>query len=335
MNRYLIDLVGVEDEDGDYQAIGYQRYLWLRNIELPDDEADAAVGLIVASGNIMDGAQPPGTIGGDSLAELIREARRDDMVESVVLRVDSGGGSAFASEVIRQELKLLQQEGKPLVISMGSMAASGGYWIAAPADEIWATPTTLTGSIGIFGVFPTIDKTLAKLGINSDGVGTTDLAGAVQIDRPLSPVAERAIQSTLEHGYSSFLDVVAEGREMSKDQVEEIAQGRVWSGRDAQRLGLVDKLGGLEQAIAAAAALADLQDYEVRLIEQPMSPQEQLLKELMGGEVVAMLLGNDRQRQVISRLQNWMAPFSSSLKFLQSMNDPQGLYVHCTACVAP
>ena len=335
MNQYLVDMVGVEDEEGYYRSIGFERYLWLKNIESPAPKAESTVGVIVAAGNIIDGEQPPGSIGGDTLAELIYQARRDASVRSVVLRVDSGGGSAFASEVIRRELEMLQAEGKPLVVSMGSMAASGGYWISALADEIWATPTTLTGSIGIFGAFPTIEKTLGNLGVNSDGVGTTQLAGTMRLDRPLAPIAERAIQSTLEYGYYRFLEIVAQGRDMSKEQVEALAQGRVWSGTDAQRLGLVDKLGGLEQAVASAAALADLEQYDTRLIELPLSPREQLLRELMGGEVAAKLFGFSGQRTVISQLQRWLAPFTDSLTFLQTMNDPRGLYLHCTACVAP
>ena len=335
MNQYLIKSVGVEDEDGYYQSIDFKKYLWIKDIELTGTDAEAKVGIIVAAGTIVDGVQPPGIIGGDTLAELIREARRDASVRSVVLRVDSGGGSAFASEIIRRELELLQKEGKPLVVSMGSMAASGGYWVSALADEIWATPTTLTGSIGIFGAFPTIDQTLANLGINTDGVGTTKLAGAMRIDRPLEPIAARAIQSTLEYGYDRFLGIVAEGRNMSKQQVENVAEGRVWSGRDAQRLGLVDKLGGLEQAIASAAALADLDEYTPLLIELPMSPQEQLLKEIMDSEVVMALFQRSEQGGLLTQLQRWMAPFTTSLEFLATMNDPRGMYLHCMDCVAP
>jgi protease-4 len=337
LNNYLLQQVGAADEEGYFQQIGFEQYLWLKGLELAQTKSANKVGIIVASGDIVDGAQPAGTIGGDSLAALVRGARLDSRVQALVLRVDSGGGSAFASEIIRNELTLLQRAGKPLVVSMGSMAASGGYWISAQADEIWATPTTLTGSIGIFGAFPTVDQSLAKIGVTADGVGTTKMAGAIRIDRPLQPIAARSIQSMINHGYEQFLAIVASGRDMSVQEVGKIAEGRVWSGLDAKELGLVDQLGGLQQAVASAAALAKLTDYDTQLIEIPLSPQEQLLKELSGklginGSVFSLLAGEGK---VISQLQRWLAPFQNSLSFLTSMNDPQGIYLRCAPCVAP
>jgi protease-4 len=336
-NDYLIEVVGAADKEGYFQAIGFKRYLWLKHIELPAPTSAAQVGIIVAVGNIVDGEQPAGIVGGDTVAALIREARRDKNVKALVLRVDSGGGSAFASEIIRRELELLRNAGKPLVVSMGSMAASGGYWIAANADQIWATPTTLTGSIGIFGAFPTIDKTLAKLGVHTDGVGTTKLAGALRINRPLEPIAARAIQSTIEHGYQRFIGLVAEGRSMPMQQVEKIAEGRVWSGRDAKRLGLVDELGGLEQAVAAAAELAGLTDYERSLIEIPLTPQEQLIKEFIGGEILigSSLIDKLQSTSVFGRLQKTLQPIQANWESIELMNDPRGVYLFCTICVAP
>lgn len=328
-NEYLVEEVGAVDEDGYYQGVGFDAYVWLRRSEREPPESEAVVGIIVAKGVILDGHQAAGGIGGDSLSELIRQARTDDEIDAVVLRVDSGGGSAFASEIIRQQLLSLKKSGKPLVISMGSMAASGGYWVSALADEIWATPTTLTGSIGIYGAFPTLDKSFAKLGIHNDGVGTTALSGAMRVDRPLNPIAERVIQSSVEHGYEQFLEVVAQGRGMDKDSVEKIAGGRVWSGADAYRNGLVDKLGGLEQAVAAAAELAELDDYRRQLIELPLSPQEQFFRELGG------VLSPARDNAMISQWQRLAAPFRESLELLSQMNDPRGVYVQCAACVAP
>jgi protease-4 len=319
INRYLVEQVGAVDDDSYYQAIGFEQYLWIKSLELPKPASENKVGLIVAVGNIVDGEQPAGAIGGDSLEKLIRTARQDPKVRSLVLRVDSGGGSAFASEVIRNELELLQQAGKPLVISMGSMAASGGYWISAHADEIWATPTTLTGSIGIFGAFPTLDQSLAKIGVNTDGVGTTKLSGATRLDRPLQPIAARSIQSMINHGYSQFLNIVATGRDMSVDDVASIAEGRVWSGVDAKELGLVDKLGGLEQAIASAAELAGLADYDRHLIEIPLSPQEQLLKELSGK--VGASFEHVNHSIFVKQLQRWLAPLEDSFGFINTMNE--------------
>ena len=328
-NRYLIEQVGAVDEDGYYQGVEFSSYVWLRRFEDEQPETESLVGIIVAKGVILDGQQPAGGIGGDSLAELIRQARMDSEVNAVVLRVDSGGGSAFASEIIRNELALLKESGKPLVVSMGSMAASGGYWISALADEIWATPTTLTGSIGIYGAFPTLDKALAKLGIYTDGVGTTDLAGAMRLDRPLNPIAGRVIQSSIEHGYEQFLEVVAEGRNMDKESVEKIAGGRVWTGSDAFHNGLVDKLGGLDQAVVAAAALADLDSYRRQVIELPLTPQEQFLRGL--GNVLSPI----KNYSINSQWQQLLAPFRSSLDLLSQMNDPRGIYLQCAACVAP
>lgn len=328
-NRYLIEQVGAVDEDGYYQGVEFSSYVWLRRFEDEQPETESLVGIIIAKGVILDGQQPAGGIGGDSLAELIRQARMDSEVNAVVLRVDSGGGSAFASEIIRNELALLKESGKPLVVSMGSMAASGGYWISALADEIWATPTTLTGSIGIYGAFPTLDKALAKLGIYTDGVGTTDLAGAMRLDRPLNPIAGRVIQSSIEHGYEQFIEVVADGRNMDKESVEKIAGGRVWTGTDALHNGLVDKLGGLDQAVVAAAALADLESYRRQVIELPLTPQEQFLRGL--GNVLSPI----KNYSINSQWQQLLAPFRSSLDLLSQMNDPRGIYLQCAACVAP
>lgn len=335
INNYLVDIAGAVNDDGQYEGIYFQRYLWLQKMDLPASKSSDKVGVIVAAGNIISGEQPAGTIGGDTLAELVHRAAKDDGVKALVLRIDSGGGSAFASEIIRREVELYQQTGKPLVVSMGSMAASGGYWIAADADEIWATPTTLTGSIGIFGAFPTIDRSLAKIGINTDGIGTTRLAGAQRIDRPLDPLAKRSIQSTLEHGYKQFIGIVANGRNMSRDKVEEIAQGRVWSGVDALRIGLVDHLGGLDQAVVSAAALAGLEDFDTELIEPRLSPQEQLLKEIAGGVISLDWLLPKARIGLFEQLSVWLKPLTSSVEWLNTMNDPKGLYVHCSDCIAP
>ncbi|WP_019530544.1 signal peptide peptidase SppA [Dasania marina] len=334
INQYLIEVAGADDDDdGNFQGIAFERYVWLKKHELKKQQSKNVVGVIVAAGTITGGKQPPGSIGSDTLSELIMQARKDDAVKAVVLRVDSGGGSAFASELIRRELELLKDSGKPLVVSMGSMAASGGYWISALADFIWATPTTLTGSIGIFGAFPTIDKSLNRLGIHNDGVGTTTVADAFRVDRPMNPVAARAIQKNIEHGYQQFLSIVAQGRDMSEEQVADIAEGRVWSGQDAERLGLVDGLGGLKQAIDSAAKLASLANYRDQIIELPLSPKEQILRQL--GRVFVPPMQGVFGSPLPSQLQQLLAPFKEASQFLQSMNDPAGLYAHCSECVAP
>ncbi|HUH38781.1 MAG TPA: signal peptide peptidase SppA [Spongiibacteraceae bacterium] len=332
LNDYLIERVGADDE-GWFKGIGFEDYLHITDREQLDPLPHDVVGLVVASGMIVDGEQPAGTVGGDTLASLIRDARRDDQVKALVLRVDSEGGSAFASEIIRQELLQFKQSGKPLVVSMGSVAASGGYWISAPADEIWATPATITGSIGIFGVFPTLDRALDKLGISNDGVGTTRLAGDLRLDRPLDPISQRAIQSTIEHGYQRFLDVVATGRSMSREQVDALGGGRVWSGVAAREAGLVDKLGYLEDAVASAAERAGLEDYTLQLIEPALTPQEALLRALF--QVVGPSPAAHAAPSGRGAVNRWLEAGWRQLRWLTQLNDPQGMYAWCSGCLRP
>jgi len=234
------------------------------------------IGVIIASGEILDGSQPPGTVGGETAASLIREAREDDDVKAIVIRVDSPGGSVFASEQIYREVRAAQADGKPVVVSMGDLAASGGYYIASSADEIWAHPATITGSIGIFGAIPTFQNTLKKIGVSVDGVGTTNLSGQLRIDRPLGEDAKVLLQSFIERGYEEFLAHVAEGRKKTRDEVHAIAQGRVWIGTDAKKNGLVDQLGLFDQAVKSAAKRANLTDYDVERIEPELTWAETL-----------------------------------------------------------
>ncbi len=331
--RFAAD-VGV-DRDGYFNQVHFLDYLYVqRALELP--RGPGGIGIIMASGNIVDGESPAGTIGGDSLARLIRQAARDEAIKAVVLRIDSGGGSAMASEVIRQELETLQAAGKPLIVSMGSVAASGGYWIASGADQVWATPATLTGSIGIFGAFPTFDKLLDSVGINTDGVGTTEIAGALRIDRPLSPVLERAMQAGIENGYQRFLGIVAEGREKSLDEVAKVAEGRVWTGMDALEFGLVDRLGGLRDAIAAAAELAGLSSKRATILRLPLSPEEELMEFLIGrGQIIAAKLPLLATSGPVGQVGAWLSAQRNALQQLQSLNDPQGVYAYCAFCRAP
>jgi len=330
-NDYLIEQVG-EDEDGFFRGVDFRDYLLAnRSLLTPSSRSDK-VGVIVASGIILDGEQRAGQVGGDTLAALIRQAQLDDKVKAVVLRVDSEGGSAFASEIIRQALLSFQDSGKPLVVSMGSIAASGGYWISAGADEVWATPGTITGSIGIFGAFPTVENSLAKLGVHTDGVGTTALAGAFRIDRPLDPAVGRAIQSGIDNGYRRFLQVVAEGREMKVEEVDRIAQGRVWSGNDAKEVGLVDELGSLDDAIKSAAERAELKHYEPQWIEPALTPTEVLLQKLSGA--AQSYIGGSRVNAPLSGAAVW-SPFRPLLRELGNLarwNDPKAMYLFCGGC---
>jgi protease-4 len=279
VEKRMIELVGQDSDAHSFHAIQSDDYVRVLHSESHLRRARArTVGVIVASGEILDGTQPPGSVGGDSTAALLRRAREDDSIKAVVLRIDSPGGSVLASEQIYREVMALRAAGKPVVASMGELAASGGYYIAAGADQIIASPGTITGSIGVFAVLPTVDRTLAKLGVHVDGIGTTPLSGAMRLDRPLSPDIESVLQAGVDHAYAEFLERVATGRHRTPEAINEIAQGRVWAGEDALRVGLVDKLGGYQDAVQSAAQRAGLgKDYEERLIEPDLSFTEQLL----------------------------------------------------------
>ena len=247
-----------------------------------------------------------------------------------MLRVDSGGGSAFASEVIRREFVLAREAGKKVVVSMGSVAASGGYWISSASDEIWASPSTITGSIGIFGMLPTFQKPLAKhLGTRIDGVGTTWLSGAGRPDRELDPRVGEAMQTMIEQGYREFLTRVAEAREMSVEEVDEIARGRVWSGADAKELGLVDRLGSLEEAIESAAALAELGDeYRVDYLEKELDFKDEMLAEML--TFAAEWVQPETRLAMRPRIEDVVVDyFRERAELLMQLNDPRGIYAHC------
>ncbi len=328
----LIEMVGEDEQLKSFRQIHYRDYLKAirPGVELPSEKDKVAV--IVAKGEILDGQHKEGMIGGDTVAALIRKARLDDNVKAIVMRVDSPGGSAFASEIIRSELVKAQEQGLPVIASMASVAASGGYWISASADEIWAYPTTITGSIGIFGMFPTIEEPLDKLGIHRDGVGTTPMAGAFDFGKPLPPEVAQIIQSGIENGYQRFLNLVADGRGMSIEQVDEIAQGRVWSGEDAHELGLVDGLGDLDDAVQAAAKRAGLDDYDVRFVSRDLSEQELLMKQLFGSKTATEILGSGSEAYKPSPVMRLVNELSRSLNVVLSLNDPNSAYVLCELC---
>jgi protease-4 len=286
------------------------------------------IGVIIASGEILDGSQPPGAVGGETAAGLIREAREDDDVKAIVLRVDSPGGSVFASEQIYREVRAAQADGKPVVVSMGDLAASGGYYIAASADEIWAHPSTITGSIGIFGAIPTFQNTLKKIGVNVDGVGTTKLSGQLRIDRPLGEDAKVLLQSFIERGYEEFLSHVAEGRKKTRDEVHAIAQGRVWIGTAARENGLVDQLGLFDQAVKSAAKFAKLADYDVERIEPELTWAESLVLQIkvwfaqnFVGEIVA--------RTPVLQVAREFEPLQRELARWSRMNARDNRYAYC------
>jgi protease-4 len=325
----LKGLVGEDESTHSFNSVGMNSYLTaVRAKHVLQSKSDSKVGIVVAAGDILDGRQPPGTIGGESTADLLRQARYDTAVKAVVLRVDSPGGSMFASEQILREVQALRKAGKPVVVSMSTYAASGGYYISAAANQIYASPTTLTGSIGVFSVVPTFQRTLDKLGVKVDGIGTTPLAGDLRLDRALTPASRQILQSSVDHAYAEFVRRVADGRKKSVEDVDKIAQGRVWAGVDAQRIGLVDHLGGLKDATDAVAKLAELgNDYRVDYIEPELTLREQLLMQLRSE---SMYLG--RMTGLIaprSGLEQALDPFLEEVRAIAQINDPRGLYAYC------
>ena len=325
----LKGLVGEDDNNHSFNAIGMNHYLAaVRAKHLLKSKSDAKVGIIVASGEIFDGRQAPGSIGGESTSNLLRDARYDKGVKAVVLRVDSPGGSEFASEKILREVQALRKAGKPVVVSMSTYAASGGYYIAAAANRIFASPTTITGSIGVFSYIPTFQRTLEKIGVKIDGIGTTPLAGDLRIDRPLGPVTKQLLQASVDHAYAQFLRRVADGRKKTVEEVDKIAQGRVWAGADAQRIGLVDELGGLKDATDAAAKLAQLgSDYDLDYIEPELSLREQLLMQIRSQTVrLGRLAGLMPQRTEVERI---LDPLLEQARAITQLKDPRGLYSYC------
>ena len=331
----MVKLAGEDEKTKSFRQVSMADYLEALGKDRPGARGKGdKVAVVVAKGEIVDGTAGPGRVGGDSTARLIRQARQDEKVKAIVLRVDSPGGSAFASEVIRHELQLARDAKKPVVVSMGSVAASGGYWISTSSDEIWASPETITGSIGIFGMFPTIEKPLAKyLGVHVDGVGTTSWAG-LRIDRELPPPVGQAIQTMIDHGYESFLERVAKARKMSRDQVDRIARGRVWSGADAKEIGLVDRLGGLTQAIESAAAKAKLgKTYQVTYVEKERSLKEKILS---GLSIRATRLAAEFGVTLVPAPEAHGGPGAALVRAvaaeadqLSVWNDPRGIYAHC------
>jgi protease-4 len=333
LEAILLAEVGSSEDKKSCNHIDFQSYLQAISPSYTETTGkQGLIGIITASGNILPGEGSVGQIGADDLINKIRKARQDQQVKAIVLRISTGGGSAFASEMIRQELVQAKKDGKVVVISMGAMAASGGYWLSADADSIVAAPTTLTGSIGIFGAIPTLEKTLAKLGIHGDGIGTTEIAHFGNLTTTMSLEEASALQMDVEQGYKQFIDIVANGRKMQSAAVEKIAEGRVWDGATAQQLGLVDKLGNLETAIAEAARLAKVPADNGFFIE--LTPPENLLERFKRAEQpVEALMGRLLQTSLFpAPLQRAV---TTQLDFLFQRQDPKNIYAHSMLPNAP
>ncbi|MBD1872835.1 signal peptide peptidase SppA [Nodosilinea sp. FACHB-131] len=313
----------VEDSDLDFRQISLAGYAATVDDPLTSRRSANQVALVYAEGPIVDGGDgdfsQTGIIEGNALARQLRQLRQDDEVKAVVLRVNSPGGSATASEIILREVQLLREAGKPVVVSMGNVAASGGYWIASQADAILAQPTTITGSIGVYGIFLNLEELGTKVGVNWDGVKTSELADIFSSTRPKTAAELAILQRTVDTIYDSFLDRVAEGRDLARPAVAELAQGRVWSGQAALELGLVDELGGVNAAITTAVELAELGD-DWRLQEYPEpSELQQFLRGFFSTEVA--------QTETHDPLTTQVLQFVDDAQILRALNDPRGAYM--------
>jgi len=315
--------VADEDADGGFRQIAMDAYLF--NLDRLTNPADSRpqVAIVVAEGEISGGEQPQGTVGGVSTAALLRQARDDENVKALVLRVNSPGGEVFASEQIRREIVGLKAAGKPVVVSMGNLAASGGYWISMNADRIYADPSTITGSIGIFGLIPTVPRALEKIGVHSDGVGTTRFAGSYDVTRPLTPEVGQVIQTIINKGYADFTGRVAEARKKPVADVDAVARGRVWSGAQAKERGLVDEMGGLQAAIddvAQRAKLGKAGDFRVRYVEKIATPFERFFASVAGSGAGAAVLGHsDLARGLLIKA---VPQAAADLRFVESATKP-------------
>ncbi|HBC5289882.1 TPA: signal peptide peptidase SppA [Citrobacter koseri] len=324
VEKALTKQFGWSKAENNYRAISYYDY----SLKTPADTGDG-IGVVFANGAIMDGEETPGNVGGDTTASQIRDARLDPKVKAIVLRVNSPGGSVSASEVIRAELAAAKAAGKPVVVSMGGMAASGGYWISTPASYIVANPSTLTGSIGIFGVINTVENSLDSIGVHTDGVATSPLAD-VSVTKLLPPEVQQMMQLSIENGYKRFITLVADARKSTPAQIDKIAQGHVWTGQDAKANGLVDSLGDFDDAIAKAAELAKLKQWHLEYYQDEPTFFDRIM-DSMSGSVRAML-----PEAIQAMLPAPLATAASAVKAesdkLAAFNDPQNRYAFCLTC---
>ncbi|RZM88653.1 MULTISPECIES: signal peptide peptidase SppA [unclassified Escherichia] len=324
IEKALTKEFGWSKADKNYRAISYYDYA----LKTPADTGDS-IGVVFANGAIMDGEETQGNVGGDTTAAQIRDARLDPKVKAIVLRVNSPGGSVTASEVIRAELAAARAAGKPVVVSMGGMAASGGYWISTPANYIVANPSTLTGSIGIFGVITTVENSLDSIGVHTDGVSTSPLAD-VSITKALPPEAQQMMQLSIENGYKRFITLVADARHSTPEQIDKIAQGHVWTGQDAKANGLVDSLGDFDDAVAKAAELAKLKQWHLEYyVDEPTLFDK--VMDNMSGSVRAML-PDALQAMLPAPLASVASTVKSESDKLAAFNDPQNRYAFCLTC---
>ncbi|EDX5483604.1 signal peptide peptidase SppA [Salmonella enterica subsp. diarizonae] len=324
VEKALTKQFGWSKTENNYRAISYYDY----SLKKPADNG-GTIAVIFANGAIMDGEETPGNVGGDTTASQIRDARLDPKVKAIVLRVNSPGGSVNASEVIRAELAAAKAAGKPVVVSMGGMAASGGYWISTPANYIVASPSTLTGSIGIFGVINTVENSLSSIGVHSDGVSTSPLA-EISMTKALSPEVQQMMQLSIEYGYKRFITLVAEARKRTPEQIDQIAQGHVWTGEDAKANGLVDSLGDFDDAVAKAAELAKLKQWHLDYYQDEPTVLDMVMDSMTGS--VRAMLPEAIQAILPAPLFSAANTVKAEGDKLAAFNDPQNRYAFCLTC---
>ncbi|EDV4500618.1 signal peptide peptidase SppA [Salmonella enterica] len=324
VEKALTKQFGWSKTENNYRAISYYDY----SLKTPADTG-GTIAVIFANGAIMDGEETPGNVGGDTTASQIRDARLDPKVKAIVLRVNSPGGSVNASEVIRAELAAARAAGKPVVVSMGGMAASGGYWISTPANYIVASPSTLTGSIGIFGVINTVENSLSSIGVHSDGVSTSPLAD-ISMTKALSPEVQQMMQLSIEYGYKRFITLVADARKRTPEQIDKIAQGHVWTGEDAKANGLVDSLGDFDDAVAKAAELAKLKQWHLDYYQDEPTVLDMVMDSMTGS--VRAMLPETIQAMLPAPLVSAANTLKAEGDKLAAFNDPQNRYAFCLTC---
>ncbi|OFI24262.1 signal peptide peptidase SppA [Salmonella enterica subsp. enterica serovar Typhimurium] len=324
VEKALTKQFGWSKTENNYRAISYYDY----SLKTPADTG-GTIAVIFANGAIMDGEETPGNVGGDTTASQIRDARLDPKVKAIVLRVNSPGGSVNASEVIRAELAAARAAGKPVVVSMGGMAASGGYWISTPANYIVASPSTLTGSIGIFGVINTVENSLSSIGVHSDGVSTSPLAD-ISMTKALSPEVQQMMQLSIEYGYKRFITLVADARKRTPEQIDKIAQGHVWTGEDAKANGLVDSLGDFDDAVAKAAELAKLKQWHLDYYQDEPTVLDMVMDSMTGS--VRAMLPETIQAMLPAPLVSAANTVKAEGDKLAAFNDPQNRYAFCLTC---
>ncbi|WP_449144542.1 signal peptide peptidase SppA [Salmonella enterica] len=324
VEKALTKQFGWSKTENNYRAISYYDY----SLKTPADTG-GTIAVIFANGTIMDGEETPGNVGGDTTASQIRDARLDPKVKAIVLRVNSPGGSVNASEVIRAELAAAKAAGKPVVVSMGGMAASGGYWISTPANYIVASPSTLTGSIGIFGVINTVENSLSSIGVHSDGVSTSPLAD-ISMTKALSPEVQQMMQLSIEYGYKRFITLVADARKRTPEQIDKIAQGHVWTGEDAKANGLVDSLGDFDDAVAKAAELAKLKQWHLDYYQDEPTVLDMVMDSMTGS--VRAMLPEAIQAMLPAPLVSAANTVKAEGDKLAAFNDPQNRYAFCLTC---